>query len=184
MRVERAPRTRRAARRGARSGTSSIGSPSAVAIEPLAVDAHRGRDDEPLHRAARSSCLEQHRGAEIVDATRSRSTSYMLWPTPTSAARWTTASTPLSAPARASGRARRRRRIRLRGQGLRPCAVAVHLLNEAVEDTNTMAALQERARDVTPDKASSAGDQNSVCHGLNLSALCVAACGGMERIAH
>ena len=53
-------------RRGARRCGSSTTAPSRVAVEALAVDAHRGGDDDAPDRLV-DQRLEQHGGAEIVD---------------------------------------------------------------------------------------------------------------------
>ncbi len=51
---------------GAAAGMADAGA-AAVLVEPLAVDAHRGGDDEARHRPV-DQRLEQDRGAEVVGA--------------------------------------------------------------------------------------------------------------------
>ncbi len=77
--------------------------------------------------------------------------SYMLWPTPTRAARWTTESTPSSAPRTTSAlRTSPASSSASADEVLGPLRVAVHLLDEAVEHAHAVAGAQAaRPRDAS-----------------------------------
>ena len=69
--------------------------------------------------------------------------------------------------------------LRVEVVGLR--LVAVDLLDQAVEHADAMAALQAGPRDVTPDEAGAAGDEDRLCHAVSPGRFDQAASGELDK---
>src|SRR5215208_1283213 len=90
--------------------------------------------------------------------------SYMLWPTPTRAARWKTLPTPSSARATSSGLRTSPAISSTSSEVLRPLDLPMHLPDKAVQCAHPVAGPYELVREVGADEPGPAGDENGLWH--------------------